>query len=90
MTRTNITFRLEDEKRAALDRLAEEQDRDRSYILNQAVTAYLETQAWQRRHIEAALREAEAGGPFVSHEAMERWLESWGEEDELPPPEADR
>jgi hypothetical protein len=38
---------------------------------------------------EKALAEAEAeiaAGKFISHEAMRRWLLSWGTADELPPP----
>jgi predicted transcriptional regulator len=38
---------------------------------------------------EQAIREAEAAireGRVVSHEAMVRWLKSWGTPDELPPP----
>lgn len=33
-----------------------------------------------------AIADIEAGR-FISHEAMKRWLESWGTENELPPPE---
>ena len=39
---------------------------------------------------EAAWREGEAdadAGRVISHEAMTRWLASWGTEHELPPPE---
>lgn len=38
---------------------------------------------------EKALAEAEAeiaAGKFISHDAMRRWLLSWGKADELPPP----
>jgi len=38
---------------------------------------------------EKALAEAEAeiaAGKFISHEAMRRWLLSWGTANELPPP----
>ena len=28
-------------------------------------------------------------GRFVTHEAVVRWLNSWGTEDELPPPKCD-
>jgi predicted transcriptional regulator len=28
-------------------------------------------------------------GIFISAEAMHRWVESWGTENELPPPEPD-
>jgi predicted transcriptional regulator len=39
---------------------------------------------------ERALAEAErdiAEGRVISHEAMRRWLLSWGTPDELPPPQ---
>jgi len=39
---------------------------------------------------ERALQEAEravAEGWVISHEAMRRWLLSWGTPDELPPPQ---
>jgi predicted transcriptional regulator len=38
---------------------------------------------------ERALAEAEVqvkAGQFLSHEAMVKWLRSWGTPDELPPP----
>jgi predicted transcriptional regulator len=38
---------------------------------------------------EHALAEAEAqveAGQFISHEAMVKWLRSWGTPSELPPP----
>jgi predicted transcriptional regulator len=39
---------------------------------------------------EAATREGEAdldAGRTISHEAMTKWLLSWGTPDELPPPQ---
>ncbi len=39
---------------------------------------------------ERAMRDAEAdlaADRVISHEAMTRWLRSWGKPDELPPPE---
>jgi predicted transcriptional regulator len=31
-----------------------------------------------------------AAGRTISHEAMRKWLLSWGKPDELPPPECDK
>jgi predicted transcriptional regulator len=56
-----ISFRLEADKVAALDRLAKAQTRDRTFLLSQAVDAYLEVQQWQIEHIEESLRQADAG-----------------------------
>ena len=59
MTKT-ITFRTDKAKLDALDTIAESQDRDRSYILNQAIDAYLDVHQWQVEQIQKALAEAEA------------------------------
>jgi len=61
MARETVTFRIDQGKRAELDRLAKALDRDRSYVLNEAVDAYLDVHAWQAAHIEDGLRQAEAG-----------------------------
>ena len=61
MSRETIRFRLESEKRAALDAVASALDRDRSYIINEAIEAYLDVQRWQIDHIREGLRQADAG-----------------------------
>jgi len=38
--------------------------------------------------VDAAVAEADKG-IFVSQEAVDRWMESWGTENELPMPEPD-
>ena len=35
----------------------------------------------------AVAEEDAAAGRLISHDAMKRWLLSWGTQDELPPPE---
>jgi len=57
----SITFRLDPTKKKALDDVASLLDRDRSYILNQAVDQYLDLHRWQVTHIRTGLREAKAG-----------------------------
>jgi predicted transcriptional regulator len=81
-----ISFRTPSEKIDALDRVAEALDRDRSYIINQALDAFLEVHDWQVAHIAAAKAEADAGGPFIAHDDMMRWIGSPGTEGELPAP----
>jgi predicted transcriptional regulator len=61
MKRERISFRLESGKREALDAVAFALDRDRSYIINQAIKAYLDVQRWQVNHIHDGLRQADAG-----------------------------
>jgi len=56
-----ISFRLETRKKSALDTIAAAMDRDRSYVLNQAIDAYLDVHRWQIEHIKRGLRQANAG-----------------------------
>lgn len=43
MDKETITFRVDSEKKEVLDAIAAGMDRDRSYILNEALNVYLET-----------------------------------------------
>jgi predicted transcriptional regulator len=56
-----MTVRIDPETREALDAIAGTMDRDRSYVVKEALAAYLETHRWQVKHIRQGLREAEAG-----------------------------
>jgi predicted transcriptional regulator len=66
MDKQTLSFRLDSDKAGALDALAEALDRDRSYLLNEAVTAYLDVQHWHIEQIRAGLRQADAG-KLVDH-----------------------
>ena len=71
-----ISFRLPNKKKDALDAIATALDRDRSYVLNEAVDAYLEVHRWQIEHIKAGLRQAAAGKFATKAEvaaAFKRW-----------------
>lgn len=68
--KVNVTIRLEPEKVAILDELARGFDRDRSYLIKQAVDVYLALHRWQAEEIREALAEADAGD-FASQEAVE-------------------
>ena len=61
MAKEPITFRMESDKKAALDKIAADLARDRSYILNQAIDAFIEIHRWQIAHIKEGLRQADAG-----------------------------
>ena len=74
--RDAITVRMDAEKRAALDALARATDRDRSYLINEAVDAYLAVHRWQIAHIEKGLRQAEAG-EFASDEEVAAAYARW-------------
>jgi len=61
MSRETISFRLESETREALDAVASALDRERSYIINEAIETYLDVHRWQLDHIREGVRQANAG-----------------------------
>ena len=61
MNKETITFRLDMDKKRALDAIAAGIDRNRSYVLNEAIRTFLETHEWQVEHIKEGLRQANAG-----------------------------
>ncbi len=61
MGKETISFRMDTEKREALDSVASALDRDRTYILNEAIDAYLDVHQWQMEHIRRGLQQADAG-----------------------------
>jgi len=66
----NVTFRMDVETKKALDEIAVELQRDRSYLLNEAVTAYLDVYRWQMADLDRAIAEADAG-LFASDEEVQ-------------------
>lgn len=61
VNRETISFRLQSDKKEKLDAIAAAIDRDRSYLLNEAIDAYLEVHQWQISHIQEGIRQADAG-----------------------------
>ncbi|MGA2631302.1 MAG: ribbon-helix-helix protein, CopG family [Terriglobia bacterium] len=76
MGKTTINFRLDADKREALDSIAEVTDRDRSYVLNEAIDAYLDAHQWQIEHIKNGLRQAQ-GGQFASEKEVAKAFARW-------------
>ncbi len=54
-------FRLDTDKVGTLDTLAGACDCDPTYLLNEAVSAYLDAQQWHVEQIKAGLRQADTG-----------------------------
>ncbi len=76
MEKQTVSFRLDSSKVEALDTLAESLDRDRTWLLNEAVEAYLDVQEWQVRHIRESIRQAD-GGQFVGHDQVRKMAGKW-------------
>ena len=65
------------ENREGIDRLAEVEDRDRSYLINKAVGSYLARKRWEGQHIKESLRQAK-GGKFATDKQVETAYEAFG------------
>ncbi len=65
--KVSVTVRLDQDTVAFLDKLAAVEDRDRSYIIKQAVASFVRLHRWQIEEIEKAVKEADAG-MFLSDE----------------------
>ena len=76
MDKQTVSFRMDSEKVAALDTLASSLHRDRTYLLGEAVDAYLETQRWHLEQIQEAVDEANAGD-LVDHRKVKAMAAHW-------------
>ncbi len=77
MNKRTITFRMDAQKRKALDAIAAGIDRDRSYVLNEAISNYLAIHQWQTAHIKEGLRQADAG-KFAKDSEISSAFARWG------------
>lgn len=74
-----ISFRIAPEKVAQLDSIAKAMDRDRSYLLNEAVETYLSEHRRFAAMVEEGL-EASRKGQLIDHEDVGRMIDSWSRE----------
>jgi len=71
-----ISFRIAPEKVAQLDSIAKAMDRDRSYLLNEAVETYLSEQQRFAEMVKEGL-EASRKGELIDHDDVGRKIDSW-------------
>lgn len=61
MSTTSVTFRTEESNRDRLDEIAESMDRNRNWVINQAIENYMEQYDWELKEIDAGLADIKAG-----------------------------
>lgn len=88
MATERLSLRIDADLKRSLEREAEREERSASYLAVKAIEAMLRSRAEKRAAIRTAVAEAEEG-VFISQEAMDAWVASWGTDSELPPPEPD-
>ncbi len=67
-----ISFRADSKKIDTLDSLAAAQDRPRSYLINEAITNYIELHAYQDALVRKGLEEMRKGHVVSHDEILER------------------
>ncbi|HTW45447.1 MAG TPA: ribbon-helix-helix domain-containing protein [Acidobacteriaceae bacterium] len=72
-----VSFRIDADKVEALDKIAANMKRDRTFLLNEAVEAYLEWNA-EFEHLIRQGQEDVRRGRWVDHEDVRRRMESIG------------
>lgn len=82
------SIRLQEDIEKLLENAANRLHRSKNWLINQALREYLqrdmnEQTRWQETV--TALKSASAGR-LVDADRVHAWLESWGRDDELPPP----
>lgn len=86
------TVRLRPEVEKNLEAIASKLHRSKGWIINQAITEYLERQQLEQTRWQETLEamESVAQGKVASADNVHSWLRSWGGANELPPPKAGR
>lgn len=68
-----VRFQIDSDKMDALDALAKVLDRDRAYLLNEAVAAYLDLQQWQLERIQTSIKQADEG-LLIDHSEIKKLM----------------
>jgi RHH-type rel operon transcriptional repressor/antitoxin RelB len=76
--KVSVTVRLDQETVAFLDKLANVEDRDRSYLIKQAVKNFVQLHRWQIEEIEEAVKEADAG-LFLTDKESAQFMDELGQ-----------
>ncbi len=84
-----VSFRASSEKIAALDQIAAGYQRDRTFLINEAIDNYVALQEHRDRLTLEAMASVDAGFS-VAQADVEAWANSLGSDNPLPLPQATR
>ena len=71
-----ISFKTKDSTKEKLDFLASQQNRDRSFIINQALDYYISLYEWQMAHIQKGVKQAE-NNEFADAREVQAAFDKW-------------
>lgn len=84
-----VAVKLGQDVRDRIKRLAETRQRTTHWLMREAIQQYVEREEKREAYRQDAIRawnEYHATGLHVTEEEVMAWVESWGTENELPPP----
>jgi predicted transcriptional regulator len=85
-----MSIRIDSGVKDRLNRIAQSQKRSAHALASEAVTQLVEAQekllAWNQSCIDS-FDEYKETSLHVTSEEVDRWMDSWGTENELPPPQ---
>lgn len=84
-----VAITLDQETQERIKRLADSRQRTSHWLMKEAINQYLareEKRAAMRHDAINAWSEYKETGIHASADEVTAWLETWGEENELPPP----
>ena len=84
-----FSIRLSPETKRELEKYARDVQRSSAFIVKEAVEAHLAERRAYLAAIEEGIKESDETGEYFSWEATKAWMESWGKDNELPPPKPD-
>lgn len=82
------TVRLQPEINQRLEEVAQRLDRTKGWVINQAVSEFLQKQEQEQQRWEQTLQAMESAtkGKVVDASQVHEWLASWGTDNELKAP----
>jgi RHH-type transcriptional regulator, rel operon repressor / antitoxin RelB len=89
MTKTMISARVDVELNEKLEALAASTQRSKAFLITEALEALIDKQSWLDERIAEAVKRADESDDRISNESMMAWLDSWGTDSPLTPPEPD-
>lgn len=86
MKDVTLSLRVDRKLSGKLEKTAKRLNRSKSSVAAMAIERFVELDAKDMELTAQALARAEAGGPFIAHEDMVKWMKSLAAGNELPPP----
>ena len=82
------SVRLQPEIENPLEDLSKKLDRSKSYLINQAIKEFLAKKSLEEQRWSETLEAIDSvkSGTLIEEKEVIDWLESWGTENELEPP----